>query len=66
MTSIPVAISRIWPNNFKWLYLKNKRLSTEFLLLFLNLEQIQTTLSKKISLPASVFMKLLMAKNNVT
>ena len=25
MTSIPVAISRIWPNNFKRLCLKNKR-----------------------------------------
>ena len=32
MTSIPVAISRIWPNNFKRLSLKNKRLSIEFLL----------------------------------
>ena len=32
MTSIPVAISRIWPNNFKRLCLKNKRLSIEFLL----------------------------------
>ena len=27
MTSIPVAISRIWPNIFKRLCLKNKRLS---------------------------------------
>ena len=25
MTSIPVAISRIWPKNFKRLYLKNKK-----------------------------------------
>ena len=32
MTSIPVAISRIWPNIFKRLCLKNKRFSIEFLL----------------------------------
>ena len=25
MTSIPVAISRIWPKNFKRLYLKKKK-----------------------------------------
>ena len=30
MTSIPVAISRIGPNNFKRLCLKNKRLSIGF------------------------------------
>ena len=62
MTSIPVAISRIWPNNFKWLYLKNKRLSIEFLLHILNLEKIQTILSKKMILLAEVFKKLLMPK----
>ena len=32
MTSIPDAISRIWPNNFKRLCVKNKRFSIEFLL----------------------------------
>ena len=47
MTSIPVAISRIWPNNFKRLCLKNKRLSIEFLLHMSNLEQVQTIVSKK-------------------
>ena len=47
MTSIPVAISRIWPNNFKRLCLKNKRLSIEFLLHMSNLEEVQTILSKK-------------------
>ena len=47
MTSIQVAISRIWPNNFKRLCLKNKRLSIEFLLHMSNLEQVQTILSKK-------------------
>ena len=52
MTSIPVAISRIWPNNFKRLCLKNKRLSIEFLLHISNLEQVQTILSKKMSLLA--------------
>ena len=47
MTSIPVAISRIWPNNFKRLCLKNKRLSIEFLLHMSNLEQVQTSFVKK-------------------
>ena len=47
-----VAISRIWPNNFKRLCLKNKRLSIEFLLHMSNLEQVQTIVSKKMSLLA--------------
>ena len=34
MTSIPVAISRIWPNNFKRLCLKNKRLSIKFFITY--------------------------------
>ena len=47
MTSIPVAISRIWPNNFKRLCLKNKRLSIEFLLHMSNLEQVSDDFVKK-------------------
>ena len=66
MTSIPVAISKIWPNNFKRLYLKNKRLSIEFLLHMSNQEQVQTILSKKMSLQAELSMKLLMTKKVVT
>ena len=65
MTSIPVAIARIWPKNFKRLYIKNKRVSIEFLLHISNLEEVQTFLPKKMSLLASVFMKLLMAKEDV-
>ena len=34
MTSIPVAISRIWQNNFKRLCLKNKRLSIKFFITY--------------------------------
>ena len=45
---------------------KNKRLSIGFLLHMSNLEEVQTILSKKMSLLASVFMKLLMAKKDVT
>ena len=52
MTNIPVAITRIWPNNFKRLYLKSKRLSLEFLLHISNLAQIQTILSKKDESPS--------------
>ena len=40
--------------------------SIEFLLHISNLEEVQTFLPKKMSLPASVFMKLLMAKKDVT
>ena len=53
-------------HNFKRLCLKNKRLSIGFLLHMSNLEEVQTILSKKMSLLASVFMKLLMAKKDVT
>ena len=47
MTSIPVAISRIGPNNFKRLCLKNKRLSIGFLLHMSNLEEVQDDFVKK-------------------
>ena len=55
MTSIPVAISRIWPNNFKRLCLKNKRLSVEFLLHMSNLEQVQTICQKRCVTSLSIY-----------
>ena len=47
MTSIPVAISRIGPNNFKRLSLKNKRLSIGFLLHMSNLGRRSDDFVKK-------------------
>ena len=40
MTSIPAAICRIYRNNFKRIYLKNKTLFLDFLLDFLNVHEI--------------------------
>ena len=40
MTTIPVAICRIYRNKFKRSYLKNKRLSLDFLLYFWNVHEI--------------------------
>ena len=45
---------------------QKQKISIEFLLHIPNLEEVQTFLSKKMSLLASVFMKLLMAKKDVT
>ena len=39
MTSIPAAICRIYVNNFKRHYIKNKRLFLDFLLHFWNMHQ---------------------------
>ena len=40
MTSIPAAISRIYRNNFKRRYLKNKSFFLDFLLHFWNVHEI--------------------------
>ena len=40
MTSIPVAISRFFDNNFQRLYLKKKTHFMDFLLNFLNAHEI--------------------------
>ena len=47
MTSIPAAICRIYHNNFKRHYLKNKRLFLDFLLHFWNVHEISSIFKKK-------------------
>ena len=47
MTSIPVGISRLSDNKFKRLYLKNERLSSDFLLHFWNVHEIENILKKR-------------------
>ena len=52
MTSIPVAICRIYRNNFKRHYLRNKRLFHDFLLYFWNVDEIYSIFKKKMSILA--------------
>ena len=47
MTSIPAAICRIYRNNFKPHYLKNKRLFLDFLLHYWNKHEIYSIFKKK-------------------
>ena len=51
MTSIPAAIWRIYDNNFKRRYLRNKKLFLEFLLHFWNVHEISSIFKKKEEYP---------------
>ena len=66
MTSIPAAISRIYRNNLKRIYLKNKILFLIFWLHFWNVHEILSIFKKKMSIVALLFPKLLMLKNVAT
>ena len=66
MTSIPVGISRLSDNKFKRLYLKNERLSSDFLLHFWNVHEIENILKKKKSILAYLLPKLLHLKEMFT
>ena len=52
MTSIPVAISRSFDNNFKRFYLKKKTYFVDFWLHFWNVYEIYENLKKKKSILA--------------
>ena len=52
MTSIPAAICRIYRNNFKRHYLKNKRFLPDFLFHFWNVHEIYSIFKKKMSILA--------------
>ena len=47
MTSIPAAICRIYGNNLKRHYLKNKRLFPDFFLHFWNVDEIYSIFQNK-------------------
>ena len=47
MTSIPVAISRLFDNKFKRRYLKKERFFLDFLLTFWDVHEILNILKKK-------------------
>ena len=63
MTSTPAAISRIYRNNFKRHYLKNKRLFLDFLFDFWNPHEMSSIVKKKMSILAELFPILLIPKN---
>ena len=52
MTSIPAALRKIYRNNFKRHYLRNKELFLYFLLHFSNMHEIYSTFKKKLSILA--------------
>ena len=60
MTSIPAAICRIYHNNFKRFYLRNKRIFLDFWLHFWNVHEIYGIFKKTMSILAFLFPKLLM------
>ena len=66
MTSILVAIWRIYRNNFKRHYLKKKKLFVDFLLHFWNVHEMYNILENKMSIVASLFAKFLNPKDVVT
>ena len=65
MTSIIFLIGRIYCNQFKCHYLRNKNIFPNFFLLFWNLHQILNILKQKMTLIAYVFRKLRTPKNVV-
>ena len=66
MKSIPVARCRIFCNNFKSLYLKNRRLFLDFLLHFWNVHEIHSNPKKRMSVLAKLFLILLFWKEIAT
>ena len=66
MTRIPAAICRIFCNNFKRYYLKNRRLFLDILLHFRNVHEVYKILEKTMSVLACLFPELLFPKEVAT
>ena len=62
MTSIPAAICRIYWNNFKRHYLRNKRLFLDFLLHFWNIREIWSIFRKKDEYSSLIISKIIDAE----
>ena len=62
MTSIPAAICRIYCNNFKCHYLRNKRLFLDFLFHFLNVHEIYSIFKKKDEYPSLIISEVIYAE----
>ena len=62
MASIPAAICRIYRNNLKRHYLKNKRLFLDFLLHFWNVHEIWSIVKKKDEDPSLIISEIIDAQ----
>ena len=66
MTSIPATICRVFGNNFKRFYLKNRKLFLDFLFHFWNVHKLLNISKKTMSFPAYKLPKLLFPKEVAT
>ena len=64
MNTIPAAIYRVYRNNFKRHYLRNKRLFLDFLLLYRNLHEIWSIFKKKDEYPSLIISEMIDAKKH--
>ena len=62
MTGIAAAISRIYSNNFKRHYLRNKRLFLDILLHFRNVHEVWSIFKKKYEYPSEIISEIIDAK----
>ena len=62
MTSIPAVICRIYRINFQCNYLRNKRLSPDFLLHFWNVHEIWSIFKKKDEYPSLIISGIIEAQ----
>ena len=65
MTSIPAAICKIYGNNFKRHYLRNKRLFLDFLLHFWNVHEVWSIFKKKKEYPRLIISEIIDAEKRV-
>ena len=59
MRSIPAAISRLYSNNFKHRYLKNKKLFLDYLLRFWNVHEILEHFQKRDEYPSLIISEII-------
>ena len=62
MTCIPTAICKIFGDNFKRHYLRNKRLFLDFLLHFWNVHEVWSIFKKKYEYPSEIVSEIIDAK----
>ena len=62
MTSIPVGICRIYSNNFKLHYLKNKSLFLDLVLHFWNVHEVSIIFKKKDEYPILIISEIIDAE----
>ena len=65
MTSIPAAICKIYRNNFKRHYLRNKRFFLDFLLHFWNVHEVWSIFKIKKEYPRVIISEIIDAEKRV-